>query len=165
MPRIRTLFSGLLALISLGLSVTPSAAQTEKRIALVIGNAAYQAGGALNTPANDAGLIAQTLQAAGFDVAGAAHCVLASRVRAHLGYRITGFAVFEISLGTKWIGTLKQIAPSLKRVTTCGGRRPLPATNRRKVIVATNHIREPSTCRLPQSVWNPRYVRSWPELT
>src|SRR3984893_16369006 len=35
----------------------------------------------------------------------------------------------------------------------CGGRRPLPATNRRKVIVATNHIREPSTCRLPQSVW------------
>src|SRR5215475_12684923 len=42
----------------------------EKRIALVIGNAGYQAG-ALNTPANDAGLIAQTLQAAGFDVAGA----------------------------------------------------------------------------------------------
>ena len=71
MPRIRTLFSGLLALISLGLSVMPGAAQTEKRIALVIGNAAYQAGGALNTPANDAGLIAQTLQAAGFDVAGA----------------------------------------------------------------------------------------------
>src|SRR5215831_2670590 len=71
MPRIRTLFCGLLALISLGLSVTPGAAQTEKRIALVIGNAAYQAGGALNTPANDAGLIAQTLQAAGFDVAGA----------------------------------------------------------------------------------------------
>src|SRR3984893_9458678 len=35
----------------------------------------------------------------------------------------------------------------------CGGRRPLPATNRRKVIVAMTHIREPSTCRLPQSVW------------
>jgi uncharacterized caspase-like protein len=45
-------------------------AATENRIALVIGNAAYQAG-ALNTPANDAGLIAQTLQAAGFDVVGA----------------------------------------------------------------------------------------------
>ena len=42
----------------------------EKRIALVIGNAGYQAG-ALKTAANDAGLIAQTLQAAGFDVAGA----------------------------------------------------------------------------------------------
>jgi uncharacterized caspase-like protein len=48
----------------------PSAAGAEKRIALVIGNAGYQVG-ALTTPANDAGLIAQTLQAAGFDVAGA----------------------------------------------------------------------------------------------
>ncbi|MFW8642500.1 caspase family protein [Rhizobium beringeri] len=35
-----------------------------------MGNAAYKAG-ALPTPANDAGLIAQTLQAAGFDVIGA----------------------------------------------------------------------------------------------
>src|SRR5580704_4928654 len=49
----------------------PALAQTtEKRMALVIGNAAYQAG-PLATPANDAGLIAQTLQAAGFDVVGA----------------------------------------------------------------------------------------------
>jgi uncharacterized caspase-like protein len=47
-----------------------SAAPSEKRIALVIGNAAYQQG-ALPTTANDAGLIAQTLQAAGFDVIGA----------------------------------------------------------------------------------------------
>jgi uncharacterized caspase-like protein len=48
-----------------------SNAQTlEKRIALVVGNSGYQAG-ALTTPANDAGLIAQTLQAAGFDVVGA----------------------------------------------------------------------------------------------
>src|SRR5215467_7051785 len=46
------------------------AAHAEKRIALVIGNAGYQAG-ALNTPSNDAGLIAQTLQASGFDVVGA----------------------------------------------------------------------------------------------
>ncbi len=42
----------------------------EKRIAFVVGNAAYKAG-ILPTPANDAGLIAQTLQAAGFDVVGA----------------------------------------------------------------------------------------------
>jgi uncharacterized caspase-like protein len=42
----------------------------ERRIALVIGNAAYAAG-ALNTSANDAGLIAQTLEAAGFEVIGA----------------------------------------------------------------------------------------------
>lgn len=50
----------------------PAEAQSplEKRIALVVGNSAYKAG-ALPTPANDAGLIAQTLQAAGFDVIGA----------------------------------------------------------------------------------------------
>src|SRR5262252_9036437 len=48
----------------------PSAASAEKRFALVIGNAGYQVG-ALTTPANDAGLIAQTLQAAGFHVVGA----------------------------------------------------------------------------------------------
>src|ERR1700732_2522891 len=62
-------------LVALAFALTPllmaaNAAQAEKRIALVIGNAGYQAG-ALNTPANDAGLIAQTLQAAGFDVVGA----------------------------------------------------------------------------------------------
>ncbi len=70
MPRIRKLVAGLVAFVSLSFVVAPSAAQAEKRIALVIGNAGYQAG-ALNTPANDAGLIAQTLQAAGFDVVGA----------------------------------------------------------------------------------------------
>ena len=49
---------------------SPSQAEMEKRIAFVVGNAAYQAG-QLATSANDAGLIAQTLQAAGFDVTGA----------------------------------------------------------------------------------------------
>jgi uncharacterized caspase-like protein len=50
----------------------PAAAQQpqEKRIALVVGNGAYDKG-PLATAANDAGLIAQTLQAAGFDVVGA----------------------------------------------------------------------------------------------
>lgn len=60
-------------LVLTGLAVAgPAQAQNamEKRIALVIGNSAYKAG-ALPTPANDAGLIAQTLQAAGFDVIGA----------------------------------------------------------------------------------------------
>ena len=46
------------------------AQQQEKRIALVIGNGAY-AKRPLATAANDGGLIAQTLQAAGFDVSGA----------------------------------------------------------------------------------------------
>ncbi|OJU30560.1 MAG: peptidase C14 [Nitrobacter sp. 62-13] len=64
-----------LACITLALvavtSLSPvNAQQAEKRVALVIGNAAYQPE-ALPTPANDAGLIAQTLQAAGFDVVGA----------------------------------------------------------------------------------------------
>jgi uncharacterized caspase-like protein len=70
MPRIRKLVAALVALLPLAFVAVPGAAQAEKRIALVIGNAGYQAG-ALNTPANDAGLIAQTLQAAGFDVVGA----------------------------------------------------------------------------------------------
>jgi uncharacterized caspase-like protein len=46
------------------------AQQQEKRIALVVGDGAY-AKAPLATAANDAGLIAQTLQAAGFDVVGA----------------------------------------------------------------------------------------------
>jgi putative tryptophan/tyrosine transport system substrate-binding protein len=37
---------------------------------------------------------------------------------AHPGGNITGFAVFEFSLGTKWVEALKQISPNLKRVTT-----------------------------------------------
>ncbi|WP_043159917.1 caspase domain-containing protein [Bradyrhizobium sp. Ai1a-2] len=60
------LFIGLVSSIAL-----PAQAQEqEKRVALVIGNGAY-ASGALPTAANDAGLVAQTLQAAGFDVVGA----------------------------------------------------------------------------------------------
>jgi uncharacterized caspase-like protein len=56
--------------LSLLAVASPLRAEAEKRIAFVVGNAAYEAG-PLATPANDAGLIAQTLQAAGFDVAGA----------------------------------------------------------------------------------------------
>jgi uncharacterized caspase-like protein len=69
----RALFACIVALWTLisGVSVSAAtAAVSEKRIALVIGNAGYQAN-ALQTAANDAGLIAQTLQAAGFDVIGA----------------------------------------------------------------------------------------------
>ena len=48
---------------------SPSAAPLEKRLALVIGNASYKAK-PLKTTVNDAALIAQTLQAAGFSVMG-----------------------------------------------------------------------------------------------
>jgi uncharacterized caspase-like protein len=70
MPRIRKLIAMAFALIPLVLVFEPSAARAEKRLALVVGNSGYQVG-ALATPANDAGLVAQTLQAAGFDVVGA----------------------------------------------------------------------------------------------
>src|SRR3982751_3730488 len=53
-----------------GLLGAAAAQQQDKRIALVVGNGAY-AKSPLATAANDAGLIAQTLQAAGFDVVGA----------------------------------------------------------------------------------------------
>lgn len=66
----RISYTSILAAAALIFASAASAQQTEKRIALVIGNAAYQAE-ALPTAANDAGLIAQTLQAAGFDVVGA----------------------------------------------------------------------------------------------
>src|SRR5258708_15943779 len=53
------------------LCVVPvNARAPERRFALVIGNSEYKAGG-LPTAANDAGLIAETLRTAGFDVAGA----------------------------------------------------------------------------------------------
>src|SRR5215475_6011904 len=53
------------------LFVVPANAQApERRFALVIGNSEYKAG-RLPTAANDAGLIAETLRTAGFDVAGA----------------------------------------------------------------------------------------------
>src|ERR1700716_4049230 len=58
----------LLVLLFTNLALA-SAQAAEKRIALVVGNANYSSG-ALPTPANDAGLIAQTLRARGFDVAG-----------------------------------------------------------------------------------------------
>jgi uncharacterized caspase-like protein len=59
------LFTGLVGTLG-----SAAAQQQEKRIALVVGDGAY-AKSPLATAANDAGLIAQTLQAAGFDVVGA----------------------------------------------------------------------------------------------
>lgn len=68
----KAFFGFLLPLLMMAaLAPQPAQAQQqEKRIALVVGNGAY-AKSPLATTANDAGLIAQTLQAAGFDVVGA----------------------------------------------------------------------------------------------
>jgi hypothetical protein len=66
----RTIYTSFILAAALLFAWAATAQQTEKRIALVIGNGAYQVE-ALPTAANDAGLIAQTLQASGFDVVGA----------------------------------------------------------------------------------------------
>ena len=71
--RMQLLLKTLLAFLAFFavVSLPPAgAAASEKRFALVVGNASYKAK-ALATPVNDAALIAQTLQAAGFDVMGA----------------------------------------------------------------------------------------------
>ena len=70
--RLKAVFAVILILTS-GLFALSAEAQqpaSNPRIALVVGNATYR-DAALATPANDAGLVAQTLQAAGFDVVGA----------------------------------------------------------------------------------------------
>ena len=72
--RFNAVFAALFGLASVVLIVRPAAEAQQSapnpRIALVIGNATYR-DAALATTANDAGLMAQTLQAAGFDVVGA----------------------------------------------------------------------------------------------
>jgi uncharacterized caspase-like protein len=70
--RLTVLFATLLMLAPSLLALAADAQQpaSNPRIALVVGNATYR-DAALATPANDAGLVAQTLQAAGFDVVGA----------------------------------------------------------------------------------------------
>lgn len=65
---IRTLAITALALFAL--TAAQGAQAEERRLALVIGEAAYP-DKPIATAANDAGLVAQTLQAAGFDVTGA----------------------------------------------------------------------------------------------
>ncbi|QPF94828.1 caspase family protein [Bradyrhizobium commune] len=69
-PKLFIAFLLPILLLAMGTFGPVRAQQPEKRIALVVGNGAY-AKSPLATTANDAGLIAQTLQAAGFDVVGA----------------------------------------------------------------------------------------------
>jgi len=72
LQRLKAVFATLL-IIATGLLARAAEAQqpaANPRIALVVGNATYR-DAALATPANDAGLVAQTLQSAGFDVVGA----------------------------------------------------------------------------------------------
>lgn len=70
MQRLLKTLLAFLAFLAVVFLPPAGAAASEKRLALVIGNASYKVK-ALATPVNDAALIAQTLQAAGFDVMGA----------------------------------------------------------------------------------------------
>ena len=67
MPRI---FTAAWVCITLLLTAGGASAQTERRVALVIGNQAYQHLPRLDTPAADAQLIASTLQSLGFQLIG-----------------------------------------------------------------------------------------------
>ena len=69
MQLLKTLHAVLAFLVFVSLPPA-GAAVSEKRLALVVGNASYKAK-TLATPVSDAALIAQTLRAAGFDVMGA----------------------------------------------------------------------------------------------
>lgn len=57
-----------LLILGLTLMIASYAQNNPKRIALIIGNAAYQHGGALKNPVNDAVLMAKTLRNLGFEV-------------------------------------------------------------------------------------------------
>ena len=65
--QIRTFFAPFVLLVVLLLSSSPSGA-TSRRVALVIGNSAYQHAPALKNPKNDAAAIATALKELGFDV-------------------------------------------------------------------------------------------------
>ena len=62
----KQLFARLSALIAEGKATPKSAHLSERRVALVIGNSAYQAVPALSNPANDAKAVANALRAVGF---------------------------------------------------------------------------------------------------
>jgi uncharacterized caspase-like protein len=68
----RALLAGVLwTTLTIAAAEKGFAQSTEARLAFVVGNSQYLSE-PLTTPANDAGLVAQALQAAGFDVTGAA---------------------------------------------------------------------------------------------
>ena len=59
----------LMVLLSLAMTlITASAAHAERRVALVIGNAAYSNAASLRNPRNDANDMAETLKKLGYEV-------------------------------------------------------------------------------------------------
>jgi uncharacterized caspase-like protein len=81
-PRFQPRFPGFRhLLLATGLLLVCQPAFAEKRVALVLGNSAYQTVAPLPNPANDAALIAQTLKNAGFDVVDARYNLPAQETR------------------------------------------------------------------------------------
>jgi Caspase domain len=69
-------------------------ASAEKRVALVIGNSAYQNVNSLTNPTNDSGAISETLKNAGFDVVDLRRDLKVAEMRAgHLETSLTRFAM------------------------------------------------------------------------
>ncbi len=61
-------FLGIIALAAISFGLLGQPAMADKRVALVIGNSAYQKVTPLTNPGNDSGVMAETLKNAGFDV-------------------------------------------------------------------------------------------------
>jgi peptidoglycan hydrolase-like protein with peptidoglycan-binding domain len=61
---------GVVACLALVLAIAPAAGQVPKRLALVVGNGAYEHLPRLDNPASDARLMATALQSVGFDLIG-----------------------------------------------------------------------------------------------
>src|SRR4051812_16807127 len=59
-------------IVALVVIFTTKPAEAERRVALVIGNSAYQYVSRLDNPNNDARIVAETLQAVGFSLVGGA---------------------------------------------------------------------------------------------
>src|SRR5271166_145840 len=70
MQRARSTAFGFWLVLAIGYLLAASPAQAEKRVALVIGNSAYQNIARLDNPRNDARLMAETLQGLGFQLIG-----------------------------------------------------------------------------------------------
>ena len=62
------LAAGAAALVALGLTIAPAAAELEKRVALVVGNGAYKTAPHLDNPVNDAKGVSAALKRLGFSV-------------------------------------------------------------------------------------------------
>jgi uncharacterized caspase-like protein len=62
----RAVAAGIIAICSIWFFSQPAFA--DKRVALVLGNSAYQKVNPLTNPANDSGAISATFKSAGFDV-------------------------------------------------------------------------------------------------